>query len=53
MFINPTDKPLEIYKDICLNIIYKFVKTVYFLTDASKVAIALTAATITFSEPLS
>src|SRR6266699_3228268 len=50
---NPTDKPLEIYKSIHLNTIHKFAKTVYFLTNASKVVTALAAATTTLTEPLS
>jgi len=46
------DKPLKIYKGIRLNIIYKFVETVYFLTDAFKVATVLITTTTTLSEPL-
>jgi len=53
MFVNPIDKPLEIRKDTRLDIIHKFVETVYFLTDVSKVATVLTTATTTFTEPLS
>jgi len=53
MFVNLTDKPLKICKGIRLNIIHKFVETVYFLIDAFKVAIALATTTTTFSEPLS
>ena len=53
MFANPTDKPLEIRKGIRLGIIHKFVETVYFLIDVSKVATALAVATTTFIEPLS
>jgi|SRR6266566_923247 len=52
ILINFTDKPLKIRKGIRLNIIYEFVETVYFLTDISKVIIALVIATITFTEPL-
>ncbi len=52
MFVNPIDKPLEICKDIRLNIIYKFVETVYFLTDASKMVTVLAVATTTFTKPL-
>ena len=53
IFVNLTDKPLEIRKGIRLNIIYKFVKTVYFLTDTFKMATVLAITTIIFSEPLS
>ena len=52
VFVNLIDKPLKICKGIRLNIIYKFVKTIYFLTNAFKVAIALAVATTTFIEPL-
>jgi hypothetical protein len=52
MFANPTNKPLEIRKGICLGIIYKFVETAYFLIDAFKVATALAVATTTFTELL-
>ncbi len=52
MFVNLMDKPLKIYKGIRLNIIYKFVETVYFLTDAFKVATVLITTTTTLSEPL-
>jgi len=50
---NPIDKPLEIRKDTRLDIIHKFVKTIYFLIDTSKMAIALAATTTILSEPLS
>ncbi len=53
MLANSIDKPLKIYKGTRLNIIHKFVKTAYFLTDTFKMAIALVAATITLSKPLS
>ena len=52
MFVNLIDKLLEICKGICLNIIYEFVKIVYFLIDVFKVVIALAVATITFIELL-
>src|SRR6266566_8935411 len=48
MFVNPIDKPLKICKGIHLDTIHEFVETVYFLIDASKVAIALAVATTTF-----
>ena len=53
IFVNLTDKLLEIRKNIRLDIIYKFVETAYFLTDAFKVATALAITTITLIEPLS
>jgi hypothetical protein len=53
IFVNPTDKPLEIYKDTRLDTIYKFAKTVYFLIDTFKMATALAIATTTLTEPLS
>ena len=53
MLANPTDKPLEIRKGTHLGTIHEFAETAYFLTDASKVAIALAIATITLTEPLS
>ena len=53
MLVNPIDKPLKICKGICLSIIHEFTKTIYFLIDVFKVAIALAVATITLSEPLS
>ncbi len=52
VFVNPIDKPLKICKGIRLNIIYKFDKTIYFLTDTFKIATALTVTTTMFSEPL-
>ncbi len=52
MFVNPIDKSLKICKDIRLNIIYKFIETIYFLIDAFKVVIALVTTTTTFSESL-
>ncbi len=52
IFVNPTDKLLKIYKDIYLNIIYKFIKTIYFLIDIFKMATALTITTIILFEPL-
>jgi len=53
IFVNSIDKPLKIYKNIYLNIIYKFVKTIYFLIDVFKIVTVLTITTTTFSEPLS
>ncbi len=53
MLANPTDKPLEIRKGTRLGTIHEFAETAYFLTDASKVATALAAATTTLTEPLS
>ena len=53
IFVNPTDKPLEIYKGIRLNTIYKFAETTYFLTNTSKVTTTLTVAITIFTEPLS
>jgi hypothetical protein len=53
MFVNPTNKSLEIYKGTRLGIIHKFAKIVYFLIDASKMATALVIATTMFIEPLS
>ena len=50
MFVNPIDKLLEIRKSIRLNTIYKFVETIYFLINTSKIATALVATTITFIE---
>ena len=52
ILVNSIDKPLEICKDIHLNIIYKFVEIVYFLIDVSKVVITLVITIITLSEPL-
>ena len=52
MFVNLTNKPLKIYKDIRLNIIYKFIETAYFLINTSKIAITLAVTTTTFTEPL-
>jgi len=52
MFVNLMDKLLEICKGIYLDIIYKFVKTVYFLIDVFKVATALAVATTMFTESL-
>ena len=52
VFVNSTDKLLEICKGIRLNIIYKFVKTIYFLTDVFKMATVLAATITMFFEPL-
>ncbi len=52
MFVNLINKLLKIYKGIRLDIIYKFVKTIYFLTDVFKMATVLAATITMFFEPL-
>src|SRR6266699_5556643 len=50
ILVNSTDKLLKICKDIRLDIIHKFVETVYFMTNVSKVSTVLVVATIILIE---
>ncbi len=52
IFVNFINKPLKIRKDIHLNIIYKFVKTIYFLIDIFKMITVLTTTITILFEPL-